>query len=93
MHLSNVLHIDVCIFEGLEHRQFLNSCLLVVKLLSKPIRVNHLLVDPTLNVDKTMVKLFVLVCLDILELLQLVDPNVSLAQNVLKTKPVIIKNA
>lgn len=54
--------------------------------------VNLHLVARTHNVDKTMVKLFVLVFLDSLELHQHADQNVSLALNVLKTKLAITKN-
>lgn len=64
----------------------------VAQLPSKPILVSLHLVDPTLNVAKIMVKLFALVFLDILEPHQLVDQNVSLVLNVLKTKLAIIKS-
>jgi hypothetical protein len=70
----------------------LSMVFLVVQLLLKPILANLRLVVPTLNVDKSMAKLFVLVFLDTLELLQLVDLNASQVVNVPRTRPVTIKS-
>lgn len=56
------------------------------------ILVNHHHVVQTLNVKKSIIKLFVLVCHLILEVLLVVDQNVLSALNVLMTKHVQTRN-
>jgi hypothetical protein len=58
----------------------------------KPILVNLLLAVQTHNVVKITDKQFVLAYLDTLELLQLVDRNVSQALNALRMKLAIIRS-
>ncbi len=58
----------------------------------KQIHVNHPPVVQTLNVVKSIDKLFVLAYPDILEALQHVGLSVSQAMNALKMKHVTIKN-
>jgi hypothetical protein len=55
--------------------------------------VNHLLAGPILNVVKSIIKLFVLVCPTILEPPLDVVQNVLLVRNALLTRRVQIKNA
>lgn len=64
----------------------------VIQLLLKQILVNLLHVARTLNADKSMAKLYVLACLDILVHLRLVGQNVSQVANVLKMKLATTKN-
>lgn len=56
------------------------------------ILVNHHLVVQTLNAEKLIIKLSVLVCPLILEVLLVVDLNVLLVLSVLMTKHVQIRN-
>jgi hypothetical protein len=94
MHLFNVLPTNVCIliyFILLQPLELLQS--LVIQLLSKPIHVNLPRVGQIHNAVKSMAKQSVHVFRDILELLQHVDQNVSLALSVLKTRLATIRNA
>lgn len=67
-------------------------CLPIAQPLLNPILVNHLHVDQTLNVGKSMDKQFVHVFLDTLVDLQHVDQNVSQVLNALKTRLAITKS-